>query len=465
MTQTHIWWIRRDLRLHDNPALSEALAGGASIIPLFILEPDLMHAPQTGAARRDFLLAGLKALDDDLRRIGGRLILRTGEARDILPQVMQQSGASTIFTQDDLSPYAERRMRHLPANLPIRKVGMPTLRHPDDILSKAGKPYTVFTPYKRAWLAAPLPSRDDLLHPPKALRTPEHISGQPLPKPASASTHFPAGEAAARQRMAAFIARKIEAYGETRDRLDLDGTSRLSPYLRFGMLSAREVVVCALEAAQQAENPTGADTWLSELIWREFYNAILYHYPGVLEGNFRPQYNRIRWLNREEDIRAWQEGATGFPVVDAAMAQLRHSGWMHNRARMIVASFLVKDLLVNWRIGERWFMEHLIDGDPAANNGGWQWSAGTGTDAAPYFRIFNPVRQSKRFDPHGAYIRRWLPALQDVPNAYIHTPWQMPEDVQRRVGCRIGVDYPAPVIDHAFARQRALAAYAAARQG
>ena len=228
------------------------------------------------------------------------------------------------------------------------------------------------------------------------------------------------------------------------------------------MMSAREAVVAAQRTIASAPDVHGrksAEAWLNELIWREFYCAILYHFPEVLRRAFRPELRDIGWSNDEVMFVAWCEGRTGYPVVDAAMRQLAETGWMHNRARMITASFLVKDLLIDWRWGERWFMLHLIDGDPAANNGGWQWTAGVGTDAAPYFRVFNPILQSRKFDPYGDFARAWIPELRRVPDEYIHEPWKMPEDIQRRTRCIIGKDYQAPIIDHVFARARALEAY------
>jgi deoxyribodipyrimidine photo-lyase len=238
----------------------------------------------------------------------------------------------------------------------------------------------------------------------------------------------------------------------------------LSPYLRFGMLSARQALAAAKQAEQMARGELarrGVETWINELIWREFYVAILFHFPFVRQEAFRPALRGIPWINDPEDFAAWSEGRTGYPVVDAAMRQLVQTGWMHNRARMITASFLTKDLLVDWRWGERYFMQHLVDGDPAANNGGWQWTAGTGTDAAPYFRVFNPILQSMKFDPNGDYIRCFVPELVNVPNEFIHHPWEMPADLQKRAGCVIGKDYPEPIVDHQLARERVLVAYKA----
>jgi deoxyribodipyrimidine photo-lyase len=273
---------------------------------------------------------------------------------------------------------------------------------------------------------------------------------------------FRAGETEAQNRLEAFTETTLACYGEERNRMDLAGTSGLSPYLRFGMLSARQAVHAAhtaISIAPDGKAMRSIETWLNELIWREFYITILYHFPYVRRTAFRQALREIPWVNNPQDFAAWAEGRTGYPVVDAAQRQLVQTGWMHNRARMISASFLTKDLLVDWRFGERYFMQHLIDGDPAANNGGWQWTAGTGTDAAPYFRIFNPVLQSIKFDPQGDYIRRYIPELVDVPNEFIHSPWKMPLELQKNYGCLIGRHYPAPIVDHAQARERVLFVY------
>jgi deoxyribodipyrimidine photo-lyase len=347
-------------------------------------------------------------------------------------------------------------------------VGSSAILPPGAVMKSDGAPYTVFTPFSRAWLGVwafgevPLP-------PPGRISTPQGIPGLPLPdSPSTAhSPLFPPGEREANRRLQAFTNGEqagIYHYALQRDRLDLDGTSALSPYLRFGMLSARQVAFMAGEAIHSAVNAsarTSAETWLNELIWRDFYLHILFHFPHVLHSDFRRQ--PVPWDDDPPAFQAWREARTGYPVVDACMRQLLATGWMHNRGRMIVASFLTKHLLVDWRRGEEFFMQHLLDADPASNNGGWQWTAGTGTDAAPYFRIFSPILQGKKFDPHGAFIRRWLPELSNVPDELIHEPWKMPLSVQRQVGCVLGEDYPHPIIDHAWARQRALAAYSSHR--
>lgn len=472
-----IWWIRRDLRLADNQALHAALAHADQIIPVFILDPNLLASPYSGAKRLAFLLGGLRQLDEALRRRGSRLIVRSRQAQpqEQLAALVAETGAVAVFAEEDVSPYACRRDSPIAASLPLHLTGGLTV-HPPNAVSKADStPYTVFTPFSRAWKTLPLPRPGSLIPAPEQITTPSDIVSDPVPAtPALPDTvPFPPGEAEAQRRLALFAGSadptlsKIAAYADARNRLDLAGTSQLSPYLRFGMLSARQAAVRAVEATEQAATPQGrqgAETWLTELIWREFYISILHHFPYVRRSSFRAEYDGIRWTNNETAFAAWTAGRTGYPVVDAAMRQLAESGWMHNRARMIAASFLVKDLLIDWRWGERWFMQHLLDGDPAANNGGWQWTAGVGTDAAPYFRVFNPVLQGQKFDPNGSYLRRWLPELAHVPDQFIHTPWEMPADLQSRSHCVIGQDYPEPIVDHLRAKDRTLAAYAQARE-
>jgi deoxyribodipyrimidine photo-lyase len=466
---TAIWWVRRDLRLHDNDALRTALATHESVIPVFILDPALLVAPDAGEVRVAFLFGGLRALDADLRARGSRLIVRRGAPRTELTQLIGETGATAIYAEADPWPYARNRDGDIAARLPLQLTPGITVR-PADLVCKADRsPYTVFTPYSRAWQALPPPSRADLRPAPERLPAPlAGLASMPVPaRPALTSdVPFPPGEAEALRRLHAFTApgelAPIYRYADGRNRMDWTGTSELSPYLRFGMVSAKRAMVAALDAAESAADAAarrGAETWCNELIWREFYMSILHHFPAVLDREFRQELRAIPWANGQADFAAWCEGRTGYGVVDAAMRQLVKTGWMHNRARMIVASVLVKDLLVDWRWGERFFMQHLVDGDPAANNGGWQWTAGVGTDAAPYFRVFNPILQAEKFDPDGAYVRRWVPELARVQARFIHQPWTMPADEQRRAGCIIGVDYPAPVVDHAWARERVLAAY------
>ena len=453
----NIWWIRRDLRLEDNPSLSSAIAEGKGVLPVYILDPQLLDKPAN--KRQAFLFSSLRALDTELKKIGSALIVRQGNPVEELKQLAGEVNAEKVFAEEDFSPYAVRRDKAAAQQVELKLVHGLGVHHPAVVTKTDGSPYTVFTPYSRAWKALPfnnytLPA-PDRLNPLPALESVTIPLGHPQPE-------FPAGEAEARRRLNAFLSGVSHEYADGRNRLDLEGTSTLSPYLRFGMLSARLAVVAAQQVINHSNDPLhkkSLEVWINELIWREFYQSILYHFPFVLDTAFKPELRNIPWRNSVQDLEAWQEGRTGYPVVDAGMRQLAETGWMHNRARMITASFLVKDLLINWQEGERWFMRTLIDGDPAANNGGWQWTAGTGTDAAPYFRIFNPILQGQKFDPLGDYVRRWVPELMNVPDKYIHTPWEMSAEEQRSAGLIIGKEYPAPIVDHATARERTLKAY------
>ena len=464
MSQTAIWWIRRDLRLQDNQALNAALAANQKIIPIFIMDTRLLDSPYASPQRVAFLFDGLRSLQAGLGPRRGRLTLQEGEPVAVLSRLMETSGARMIYAEPDYSPFANRRDRQVEAELPVEWVGSPAIQPPGSVLKSNGEPYIVFTPFSKAWQALPAPGMP-AIRSDQPLDTPENLDSLLFPdRPAlQEQIPFKAGELEAKQRLNAFVREAgspIFGYTQGRNQLDEEGTSQLSPYLRFGMISPRRIYSAARQSIQAAKNPAdrkAAETWINELIWRDFYIHILHHFPRVRQGNFRMQ--SVPWLNDISQFTAWKNGETGYPVVDAAMHQLLQTGWMHNRARMITASFLTKDLLIDWRWGERWFMQHLLDGDPASNNGGWQWIAGTGTDAAPYFRIFNPISQGQRHDPKGSFIRRWLPKLASVPDQFIHEPWKMPDEIQRQAGCRIGKDYPAPIIDHHAARERALSAY------
>ncbi|MEZ4656835.1 MAG: deoxyribodipyrimidine photo-lyase [Caldilineaceae bacterium] len=463
-----IWWIRRDLRLTDNPALQAALDYASQVIPLFILDPRLLNSSYNGPKRTAFLLAGLQALDDALRQRHSRLIVRQGEPLIELGRLCREVSGVHIFAQRDYAKYARQRDDAVAAELPITFTEGVAIRPVEAVRKDDGAPYTVYTPYSRKWKTLTQLSRSDILPAPTKFATPADAPTLDIPAPNEQLPNFVAGEIEGKKRLAHFLtgeAPPIFAYAEQRDRPDLDATAQLSPYLRFGMVSARLAALGAEEAMRRAPSAAArksAQTWLDELIWRDFYLSILANFPTVQGASFRQNYDKIAWLNNEDDFAAWQEGRTGYPFVDAAMRQLAATGWMHNRARMVVASFLVKHLLIDWRWGERWFMQNLVDGDPAANNGGWQWSAGTGTDAAPYFRIFNPITQGEKFDPNGAYIRQWVTELANTPSKYIHEPWKMGRAEQVKAGCRIGADYPAPIVAHKMARQRALDTYKAA---
>ena len=441
-----IWWIRRDLRLTDNAALHAALEAGP-VIPTFIVDPAFSRS---SPRRKDFLHEGLHALDRDLRARGSYLTVRKGNPVDALRRLRHEVNAELILAEEDFTPYAKKRDAEVAHHLPLQLVQGQTVHHPTHILKADGKPYTIFTPYAKAWKAR-LPSALKLYPASEAIHTPAGIASEPLPR-FKVSPSFPSGEQEALVRLEEFLHQRIYAYAEDRNRMDLEGTSSLSPYLHFGMLGLPQAVRAAKQTMASAKNELAkrsAEVWLNELIWREFYIQILFHFPHVSKTAFSPSLANIAWRNDESEFEAWKEGCTGVPIVDAGMRQLKEIGWIHNRARMIVASYLVKDLLIDWRWGERYFMEQLLDGDKAANNGGWQWTAGTGTDAAPYFRIFNPVLQSAKFDPNGEYIRRWVPELRGLGSPDIHAPWERGIKVK---------DYPErPIAERD--KQRTLRAY------
>jgi len=450
---TAIWWIRRDVRVHDQPTLEAALRHG-EVVPLFILDPALLRL--TSSRRQAFLFGGLRALDQDLRSRGARLVVRRGRPAAVLRSLQAEIGAEAIYAEEDYTPVARRRDEAVGREVELRLIPGQCVQPPGSVKKADGSPYVVYGPYARAWKRL-LHEMVSPLRPSAHIRMPTGVKSEALPATATAGIFLP-GEAEAKRRLREFADAGMYSYGSRRDFPGVQGTSGLSPYLRFGMLSMREAVAAALQRRQEAQDEASrrsAEAWLNELIWREFYVQILYHHPQVSGASFRQEFSRVSWRDDPAAVDAWKAGMTGVPIVDAGMRELAQTGWMHNRARMITASYLVKDLLVDWRQGERWFMDQLLDGDPASNNGGWQWTAGTGTDAAPYFRIFNPVLQSRRFDAAGHYIRRWVPELADVPARSIHAPWEHGIAVR---------GYPRqPLVDHAVAVRRTRLAYETAR--
>ena len=470
--RTLIVWLRRDLRVRDNAALHEACRQAERVIPLFVFDPDILGREDTGAARVAFLLDALRVLDVSLRNCGGRLIVRRGKAPEEILRAVDEWGADGVFHQREHEPFGRRRDEAVAAALRERGKSLETfpglaLFEPEEILSKTGTPYTVFGPYKREWFSRPAESPLPI---PRHVPTPPEANGEPLPTAAglafSTDQAFEmGGEDAAQEMLREFLKGKIEGYDAGRDILAENATSRLSRHLHLGTISARFVVDAARRSGKdkpsggtQGEHQPepGHSTFLSEIAWHDFYLQILHHFPHVAGGAFRPQFDALEWDNDEGLFAAWQEGRTGYPLVDAAMRQMNREAWMHNRGRMVVASFLTKDLLIDWRRGERYFMRQLVDGDQAANNGGWQWAAGTGTDAQPFFRIFNPTSQGEKFDPDGAYVKRWVPELAQVPPKFIHAPWKLTAAEREHLGCAA---YPSPVVDHAKQRVRALAMY------
>jgi deoxyribodipyrimidine photo-lyase len=471
-----VYWFRRSIRLDDNRALLRACRDGQQVIPVFILDPTLLSHPTTGRARTHFLFESLVAVDAALRQRGGRLIVRHGQPVEELTRLVQETGATLLCFSRDYEPYSRQRDTVVTAAMQALGVAVETesdllLSEPGEILTRTKNPYTVFTPYKRVWWEYPMLPVENA---PERILTPETVTSQPLPtmdqfpiggNSASQKPLVHGGEAEANRLLEAFLTAKVENYDSGRESPAEEGTSRLSAYLKMGVISPRRLLA-GVQAMRLASMNTGREngytTFLSELAWRDFYYQILWHFPQVTEGAFRKEYNDIAWENREAFFAAWCEGRTGYPIVDAAQRQLNTEAWMHNRSRMITASFLTKDLLCNWQWGERYFMQKLIDGDLAANNGGWQWAASTGTDAQPFFRIFNPVSQGEKFDPDGTYVKRYVPELRRIPAKYIHRPWELSPSEQEAVGCVLGRDYPHPIVDHKVQRERALALYRAA---
>lgn len=460
-------WFRRDLRDHDHAALGAAIASGAPVHCAFVFDTDILDAlPERRDRRLEFILGSLRELDAALRQRGGGLLVRHGRAVDEIPALARQLGVGAVFANRDYEPAAKQRDTTVERRLAEQGIRFHACRDQaifdcDTLLTGAGRPYTVFTPYRNAWLKrltaadhAPIDCRGRLAPSPEnALPGLAELGFLPTNL---GELGIQPGMSGARALWDEFRTSRLARYGQLRDFPAVKGVSYLSVHLRFGTLSIRELVTAAL-----AE---GADSWLNELIWRDFYFMILDRFPHAVDGAFKPEYDAIRWDDWPAGLAAWQQGRTGYPLVDAAMRQLNHSGWMHNRLRMVAASFLCKDLGVDWRLGEKYFADHLNDFDLSANNGGWQWASSSGCDAQPYFRIFNPVTQSEKFDPQGRFIRRYLPELARVPDKYIHAPWRMGRLEQEAIGTVIGRDYPAPIVDHAAAREKTLARYAVVRK-
>ena len=461
--RTLVHWFRRDLRVRDNTALSSAARDAERVVPVFVLDDHYANDPDIGPSRFRFLRESLEGLAAEIPRLGGRLVLRPGPASRALPELLRETGASGVYANSEIGPYPERRDRETASALEVQGSRLrlfpdALLVEPDSLASGSGEPYTVYTPFSRKWAAA---EKRDPEPEPAALDTPE-LRSVPFGRVrawrdlGTAPSAPRGGEREALVLLDRFF-RGPEApatrYSEDRDRPDRRGTSRLSPHLHFGTISPRTVLAAARKARDSSGN---VRKFVLELAWREFYHHVLFHFPRVADESFRPELDRLSWAENAAGFDAWTRGATGYPLVDAAMRELSTTHWMHNRARMVAGSFLTKDLHIHWKRGETWFAHELADADLANNNGGWQWVAGSGTDAAPYFRIFHPVLQSKRLDPEGAYIRRFVPELARVPAARIHEPWTMTSEEQSAAGCRIGVDYPERILDHATERAVAL---------
>jgi len=460
-----IVWFRHDLRLSDNPALTRALETGHGIVPVFVLDEETEGVRPLGAASRWWLHHSLQALDLSLRRLGSQLILRRGPAGSVLGELATECRAASVFWNRAYDQGSRERDTRLKKELSGRGLAVESFKanllfEPWEITTQSGGPFKVFTPFWRSCRAATAPA--GTLPAPKGLPAPDNW---PASEPLSSWRMLPTspdwaggmraawtpGEDGARQRLTQFLDCALQDYRDARDRPAVEGTSRLSPHLAFGEISPRQI----WQAATTRGASAATEKFLSEVGWREFAYHLIFHNGDLAERNFRPEFDAFPWADPDEALAAWQGGRTGYPIVDAGMRELWATGWMHNRVRMIAASFLTKDLLIDWRQGERWFWDTLVDADLANNATGWQWVAGCGADAAPYFRVFNPVLQGEKFDPDGDYVRHWVPELADVPRDAIHRPWEaaVPTDV-----------YPARIVEHGAARDRALAAFQSIRK-
>jgi deoxyribodipyrimidine photo-lyase len=444
---TSVLWLRRDLRLGDHPALHAAAADGP-VVALFVLDHALLKP--AGAPRVAFLYRTLRAIDAELRTHGGRLVVRRGDPVSVVPGIVRETGAAAVHVSADFGPYGVRRdaaVESALGDVPLVRTGSPYAVGPGRVRKRDGTPFQVYSAFYRAWRrhgwprpAATITGRVDWRCDVRGIDVPDDPR---LP----AALHLPeAGEHAALRAWRSYCRRGLGSYAGTRDRPDLDRTSRMSVYLKWGSIHPRTML---------ADLGPGDEVFRSELAWREFYAAVLHAWPDSAREYFQPRLARMAYSPAPSTaFDAWRAGRTGYPMVDAGMRQLLAEGWMHNRVRMIVASFLVKDLHIEWRHGARHFMQHLVDADLASNQHGWQWTAGTGTDAAPYFRVFNPVSQGRRYDPDGDYVRRWVPELREIGGGAVHEPWRLAEPP---------AGYPSPIVDHAVEREIALERYQAVR--
>ncbi len=475
-----LFWFRRDLRLDDNAGLYEALVSGANVYCTFIFDKDILDAlPSKQDRRVEFIWESVVELKAALKISGGDLIVRHAKAADAIPALARELNVDAVYTNTDYEPNAIARDLHVANALSAHNIAFESFKdtvifEKSEVLTLAEKPFSVFTPYKNAWLKKL--TQDDLAAYAcekyfKQLKVSENASNAaPVADLQAMGFHktnlldnVKCGMSGAEVLINDFV-KRIADYKEARDLPSVKGVSYLSVHNRFGTISIRQLARFAYAETRKAKN-IGAETWLSELIWRDFYFQIMWHNPHAAAGNYKLEYANLKWENDPALFAAWCEARTGYPIIDAAMRQINQTGYMHNRLRMIVASFLTKDLLIDWRWGEKYFADHLNDFDLTANNGGWQWAASTGCDAQPYFRIFNPTTQSERFDTQGKFIRRYLPELKNIPDKYIHAPSSLPPIDAAAKDFLLGRDYPAPIVDHSVQRDKALAMFKAARAG
>jgi deoxyribodipyrimidine photo-lyase len=472
---TTIVWLRQDLRLADNPALHAACQSGGPVLPVFIWAPEEEGGWAPGAASRWWLHRSLARLSEEFQKAGARLILRRGAALPQLLDLARETGARSVLWNRRYEPVARARDQKVQdglggAGLQVETFNGALLHEPPDILNRSGLPFQVFTPFWKACLALAEPGQ-----PLPRARTLHGLARPPVSAPLSAlelepkinwagglESAWEPGSAGAQAELDRFLREGLLSYSAARNRPDVVGTSRLSPHLHFGEISPRQVwhAVRRFTKRHSIASPTWRHwQFITELGWREFAHHLLYHFPCTPEQPLRSQFARFAWRRNQSRLRAWQRGQTGYPLVDAGMRELWNTGWMHSRVRMVVASFLVKNLLISWQDGARWFWDTLVDADLANNALGWQWTAGCGADAAPYFRIFNPVAQGERFDPDGAYVRRWVAELAGLSVSWIHKPWQAPAAALKEAGIELGRTYPRPIVGQLVSRERALAAY------
>jgi deoxyribodipyrimidine photo-lyase len=474
-------WLRQDLRLADNPALAAARQRGEPVIPVFIWAPEEEGEWPPGGASRWWLHHSLRALAADLHALGARLVLRRGPTEPALRALLQETGAQAVYWNRRYEPAIVKRDTQLKgalkgAGITVESFNAALLHEPWQIQNKAGKPFQVFTPFWRHCLTLPEPEAPLAApsHWPSPARWPASLSLADLAlEPVidwagGLREAWQPGAAGAAAQLDRFVRAAFADYPEHRNRPDLVGTSRLSPHLHFGEISPRQIWHALRQAAPGSGKSAATGGWrdsqfLAEVGWREFAHHLLYHFPHTPTEPLRAEFARFPWQPNADWLKAWQRGQTGVPLVDAGMRELWTTGWMHNRVRMVVASFLVKNLLLPWTDGARWFWDTLVDADLAQNTLGWQWTAGCGADAAPYFRVFNPVSQGAKFDPEGRYVRRWVPELAGLPAAWIHQPWAAPAAELARANVRLGRTYPAPLVSLGISREVALAAYARMR--
>lgn len=473
-----IVWFRNDLRIVDHPALVAASRMEAPVIAVYVLDDAAAGAWMRGGASRWWLHHSLAAHAGRLEGLGCKLVLRRGDTIEVLTDIVKESGAATVLCSRSFEPWAvelEGRVREalLEHNVEMKRFAGTLLHDPDDVLTKTGGPYKVYTPFWRALSDRAI--RTPVAKPAKldgfdgALASDALDDWGLLPTApdwaGGLRENWTPGQEGAKRRLAEFLEDSVATYAQMRDVPSEVGTSRLSPHLHFGELTPAQIWHAVRHGIDRGDfKGDGPMVFLKEIAWREFSYHLLHHFPKLPEDAFRPEFDAFPWAEEAANLEAWQKGQTGYPIVDAGMRELWETGWMHNRVRMIVASFLVKHLMVPWQKGEAWFWDCLVDADLASNAASWQWVAGSGADASPYFRIFNPILQGEKFDSKGGYVRRWVPELEEVPDKYLHAPWTAPKDVLEASGVKLGETYPAPIVDHKAARQRALDAYAEMRE-